>query len=817
MDFIQETTKRVFSEREEFLVIGLTGRVGSGCSTVCDCLMDSFSGLGLSCPTPGIEGFTDNAERDARILCRYAERHWQSFDVIKVRTIILTYILRYWDVFKQDVDLINSSEEKKIKFDETKLHTNFLDKLKKQIDMVEELEQIKEKEKKLQTDSNNMEPRVLTVHRRVEIRLSALKRIDFKKYQPKNYIDEIIKDNNELIEFMRNLGKKGEQSQANHTDYLKMYVTAFVILPIFGLCLHEALDRNYTNLFQRYGNYIRFYGSIDPKNYNEGKPEDDPFDINNDLTNHIFEIPKRINTFIKILRHPENPNKNEPVRVVIDSLKNEYEGIYLRDRYSAFYLISVTKDDNQRVMRLLEKKENKYTENDIRTIDYNEKPRETQKKFMSFWKSFKTQIESDEDIKKYRHSQITFDEWASFIKEIDSKDIRNNIVMDFGLYDKLKKFIRDNKDALAEEYIKKNKVRNNTKHFIEYCLDVFSDNVRAFSYINGLHQFYLQDAESCIQNADIFLTNNENGEGHLNLKRSIIKYICLMLHPGIVVPTPVERCMQIAYTAKVNSGCLSRQVGAVTTDSQYNILSLGWNDVPCGEVSCNRKNLLDLYRYLDKPAYSDYEKGKGTGAEKEFREYLDNTYDFNKPLLSEILAGLPFSYCFKDEYQGVSGDRNQMNSRAMHGEEKALLTCDQKAVQGGYLFTTSSPCVMCAKNAKQHFIKYIYYIEPYPGIAQSHNCNSGDENNRAEYVLFEGAIGRAYTQLFTPIMPYKDELKLRGIDQMKRAKAGDDVTKTGSDETDGSDAHSDKNACPNGKKSPEGEKSPRKRKYILEH
>ena len=29
--------------------------------------------------------------------------------------------------------------------------------------------------------------------------------------------------------------------------------------------------------------------------------------------------------------------------------------------------------------------------------------------------------------------------------------------------------------------------------------------------------------------------------------------------------------------------------------------------------------------------------------------------------------------------------------------------------------------------------------------------------------MFEGAIGRAYNQLYTPIMPYKDELKLRGF------------------------------------------------------
>jgi hypothetical protein len=106
----------------------------------------------------------------------------------------------------------------------------------------------------------------------------------------------------------------------------------------------------------------------------------------------------------------------------------------------------------------------------------------------------------------------------------------------------------------------------------------------------------------------------------------------------------------------------------------------------------------------------------------------------------------------------------------MHGEEKALLLCDQERVKGGYLFTTSSPCVMCSKNAKEHQISKIFYIEPYPGISQSHVCNSGANDNRAQYVLFEGAIGRAYTQLYTPVMPYKDELKVRGIPEQMLTK-----------------------------------------------
>ena len=114
-----------------------------------------------------------------------------------------------------------------------------------------------------------------------------------------------------------------------------------------------------------------------------------------------------------------------------------------------------------------------------------------------------------------------------------------------------------------------------------YYLSVLADPLRAFLYKTKLYPFFLQDVEYCIQNADVFLTNNEDDSGpKRRLKLNVIRYISLMMHPGLVPPTPVERCMQLAYTAKVNSGCISRQTGAVVTDSEYNIISLGWNDVP---------------------------------------------------------------------------------------------------------------------------------------------------------------------------------------------------------------------------------------------
>lgn len=157
----------------------------------------------------------------------------------------------------------------------------------------------------------------------------------------------------------------------------------------------------------------------------------------------------------------------------------------------------------------------------------------------------------------------------------------------------------------------------------------------------------------------------------------------------------------------------------------------------------------------DTPAYTKYEL-----EDVDFREKVKNV-KYHHPNLRKLLRGLPYRYCFKD-FHDTNNRPNPMRSRAMHGEEKALSICGDSC-QGGYLFTTSSPCEMCSKNAKNHKIKKIFYIELYPGISETQYSCSGDPDNIAQHILFTGAIGRAYMQMYTPILPQKDLLELLGI------------------------------------------------------
>ena len=113
----------------------------------------------------------------------------------------------------------------------------------------------------------------------------------------------------------------------------------------------------------------------------------------------------------------------------------------------------------------------------------------------------------------------------------------------------------------------------------------------------------------------------------------------------------------------------------------------------------------------------------------------------------------------KEAYNLITKSKNQVHTRSLHAEENAFLQVSKKGgagLEGGALFYTASPCELCSKKAYQLGIKDIYYIDPYPGISSKHVLSAGTKQPTMH--LFVGAIGEAYHRLYTPILPYKDEL-----------------------------------------------------------
>lgn len=280
------------------------------------------------------------------------------------------------------------------------------------------------------------------------------------------------------------------------------------------------------------------------------------------------------------------------------------------------------------------------------------------------------------------------------------------------------------------------------------------DNKEYPEKLKGPDNFVSQNIQKCIEISDIHIHNPKQDKfTQVELKSQLGWYIALIMHPGLVMPSSIETCMQIAYSAKQSSGCISRQVGAAVTDEEYSLKSIGWNNTPQGQVPCLLRSAEDLLKGSDKSAYSDYERNDTefhTAIKKKYSQHID----------SPLLNGRNLSFCFKGVQNEVDNEKNQVHTRSLHAEENAFLQISKYGgprLKGGVLFTTASPCELCAKKAYQLGISLIVYIDPYPGIATSHTLTSGTKTPKMQ--LFRGAVGRAFHQLYQPLMPFKDELE----------------------------------------------------------
>lgn len=569
---MENAIKEIYKHRQDFIIIGLTGRIGSGCSTVAKIMQNNVSDFGIE--QVSIAQNTTDELRKKHIIVKFFQKNWKPFYIIRASDIILSFILEH------DLSVFDAYIKKcGVNIDITIIENKFHEMNIKTIQILEKL--------------NN----------KINI--------------------EDIEDLDELHNYLAALNQFNTEVRT---------------------ILSTNSYRDFTKVFQSIGDNIRRYGE-----YNN--------DIDDGETKNIYNISSRINQIIKAYSKYKK-NENESAYFVIDAFRNPFEVMFFRERYSAFYLMSVNCSDEDRKDRLL-------------------------------------------------HSEIRMS-----IPDIEKQDEK------------------ENPDDLVKD----------------------------------LKSFVSQNISACIEKSDLHIHNpgEHDNFDHNEVKGQIIKYISLIQHPGLITPSRDEKLMQIAHTAKLNSGCISRQVGAVVTNKQQSLRAIGWNSVPDGQVPCLLRNSDNLIHSHDIMAYSKYEK-----TNIEFKERMKNMKF--KP---NVELGLNNPFCFKDvkntvdlpaslrDHPSIKKMNNQVYTRSLHAEENAFLQIAKyggDALEGGTLYSTASPCELCSKKAFQLGIKTIVYIDPYPGIAREQILEFGD--NPPIVKLFAGAIGLAYHKLYDPILSFKDELK----------------------------------------------------------
>lgn len=557
---------KIYSYRKNFLVIGLTGRTGSGCTTTASILSQVKSKFGF--PKASAFNFDHpNERRKTRIVLDYSSNNWTPFYLIRIKDIITSFILNH--SYEEFCSYLDQKFPSGVPFKNTL--------------------------KSLETEYNGYHQAISLLRIPEKDDGEKLERIEtaFKLYT------------NELHELTEKLKRKLSKIDSGSL---------------------------YTSIYQLIGDNIRSCGTA--------INDTDQFDPQ--FTDTIIH---KTNKIIKVIEKVAEQNSRSAF-IVIDALRNPFEVFFLKERYSAFYLMAINTENSLRIKRL-------------NSLNFNQ----------------------------------------AEIKRLDDK-----------------------------EYPKK---------------------------LSGKNLYISQNIQRCTELADIHINNSESKDDNFNdLKRQLLWYYSLMLKPGIVNPTANERIMQLAFSAKLNSGCISRQVGAAVTDENHSVKAVGWNNTPQNQVPCLLRNSSDLISGNDSEAYTEYER-----TDEDFRGYFKKSYNSSE-LEKFSKCGNNISFCFKEVQNNYEGDKNQVHTRSLHAEENAFLQLSKYGGQGianGILFTSASPCELCSKKAYQLGIRTIIYIDPYPGIARQQVLKGGSKN--PDLILFSGVIGRAYFQLYQPLLAYKDEIK----------------------------------------------------------
>lgn len=304
----------------------------------------------------------------------------------------------------------------------------------------------------------------------------------------------------------------------------------------------------------------------------------------------------------------------------------------------------------------------------------------------------------------------------------------------------------------------------------------------------GKGHFYGPDISRCVTESEIHIAfhNNEefssmdekdkltNSQLFFSTAEQWMKFYALIIRPGLITPSRDERCMSVAYVAKFNSGCISRQVGCAIVDDESAIQSVGWNDPPSDQLPCQLRYADEIcrcgdddYKYvadLGNKLFSDFELHGNIKKEDDtmrpFIDYFKEDIDVNTiTFLSK--QGLRYPFCFRTRYNTYKGTKDQVNTRSLHAEENTMLRLARsggQGLKGGIMYVTASPCVLCSKKAYQIGIKEIVYLDPYTDIAPDMILNCG--YNQPKLRPFMGAIGETFYKLYKPFLPYKDELKI---------------------------------------------------------
>ena len=85
-EYLASALDKLHSKNEDFIMIGLTGRTGSGCTTAANILSSEKSSIEHSLFNGDVA--ENNIQRKEKILGKYFDKNWQPFTHLRVSSVL---------------------------------------------------------------------------------------------------------------------------------------------------------------------------------------------------------------------------------------------------------------------------------------------------------------------------------------------------------------------------------------------------------------------------------------------------------------------------------------------------------------------------------------------------------------------------------------------------------------------------------------------------------------------------------------------------------------------------------------------------------
>ena len=280
---------------------------------------------------------------------------------------------------------------------------------------------------------------------------------------------------------------------------------------------------------------------------------------------------------------------------------------------------------------------------------------------------------------------------------------------------------------------------------------IYDGNIRAFDIDDKRDKnegvAYGQQVLRCVDEADILFIN-ENPTPNPTPQR-ITKELTDRFSPflGLITkdklrnPNIHETMMTVASTLALQSHCIKRRVGAVLCQNDGYIISAAYNEVPRDQKTCLEECGM---------CYRDSIRSKQ-------KSEILKKYKFC-PLCSNELKmngnGWVCQSCKGDISNLIPVYKALDKCRSLHAEETTILKATNYHINHDTtLYTTTFPCLQCAKRILHSGIKNIYYIDPYPEEESIIMLETG----KVYTEKFQGVKAQAYYKLF---YPYRESLEM---------------------------------------------------------